>query len=76
MESSADNGDALAQAYEELDELSLAEWEYAWRYTDHVSLGERRPDASGFDAERVKLIERKIDAAWYVRRQRLNRRAR
>lgn len=72
--------DPLAEAYSEADGglggLSLAEWEYAWRYTDFVSLGERRPDASGFDTERVKVIERKIDAAWYVRRQRLMRRAR
>jgi hypothetical protein len=56
--------------------VSLAEWEYAWRYADHLALGERRPDASGFDRERVKVIERKLDERWYALRQRLNRRAR
>lgn len=59
-----------------LGALSVAEWEYAYRYAEHLSLGEPRPDASGFDSERVKVIERKLDERWYASRSKLSRRAR
>lgn len=54
--------------------VSLAEWEYACRYADFVSVGEPEPDASGFDAERVALIREAIRSVFYAKRERLRRR--
>lgn len=51
-------------AAELLDGLSEAEWEYAWRFADHLWIGERSPDASGFDPERVAVIERELRGIW------------
>lgn len=59
---------------EQLDGVSLAEWEYAWRFADHLAVGDPRPDATGFDADRVALIERALRDKWYARRERLRKR--
>lgn len=61
---------------EGLGGLSEAELEYAYRYADHLSLAERRPDPSGFDAERVAVIEQRLNRLWHAATQRLKRRAR
>lgn len=54
--------------------VSLAEWEYAYRYRDFVALGEPEPDAAGFDAERIALIRDAIRTVFYAQRERLRRR--
>jgi hypothetical protein len=41
-----------------LDGLSLAEWEYAYRYKDYLELGNEKPQPAGFDPARIAEIER------------------
>lgn len=61
---------------EHLGELSLAEWEYAHRFADHLAVGDPKPSNAGFDAQRVAMIERQVTSAFYAKRQRLKRRRR
>lgn len=63
-------------AAELLDGLSQAEWEYAWRFADHLSLGELRPSSAGFDPERIQVIERTLRSAWNDKTNQIRRRGR
>lgn len=47
--------------------LSLAEWEYAHKYRDFLTVGDPEPDSSGFDYERIREITKVIGAEFYSR---------
>lgn len=55
----------------DLGGLSLAEWEYAYRFRDFLTVGDVKPDSAGFDARRVGVIERTLRDAFYAKRERL-----
>lgn len=58
----------------QLGGISLAEHEYAWRFRDYLTVGDVKPDAAGFDATRIEIIERVLRDKFYAQRERLRRR--
>lgn len=64
----------IEAARDRLGGLSLAEWEYAYRFVDHLSVDDVKPDAAGFDPERIALSERILRLAWGARIARIRRR--
>jgi hypothetical protein len=58
----------------QLGGISLAEHEYAWRFRDHLEVGDTKPGAAGFDATRIEIIERALRDKFYAQREKLRRR--
>ena len=49
---------------DEIEGVSLAEYEYAWKYWDSLELGDEEPDETGFDPERIRRIKWTLDTIW------------
>lgn len=49
-----------------LEGLSDAELEYAYRYWDYLTLGDEKPDQAGFTIARIVVIQNTLDDEYRV----------